>query len=632
MSIRGKLLGIITLFVLVSLAIGAVGGYSIYRTGNSFSDIIEKRMPVTEQINMLHVTVASLSQYEKEFFLYSEAKDIEQRDEYYGKTMQEFSNITMALNALKKSYSEKLQGIGEIESLLTKAESSFKSVAALLAEGEAFTDVQGSYMVYKTNIADLTDKIVELKDSALLETASLGSKISSFQKNILMVFPAAVAGLILLAGGLGFFFVSRISSALAELKEGMKAVSSGEMENIPESSSEELGDMAKVFSETIEKLKGYMKTEEENVRNQENVINFLEVVSTAAEGDFTKRAPVTTDVFGSIADAFNMMTEELSSLIREVRSTAEEFEKDSFRTLDLLKTMADGSETQMVQLRNATEAIDETAQATLEISEKTQEATGLSLRAVEASQKGEQFVAQSIEGMQLIRASVQIINKKMKMFSERIIEIGTISGMIADISSRTNLLSMNASIEAARAGEAGKGFVVIAEEIRSLADRSADATRDITAIIRSIQTEAGEITSSLEEETEIVEKQTGLAADTKSSFSEITKAVDESKEIISEILPLSQTQRKMTNDVVLSMEHVNRISLDLLRLVQDSESISENLSTSSKELISSVEKFKLLEISASEAGVSETEELEAMELQAAEFETDDSGTEKEVTA
>ncbi len=395
---------------------------------------------------------------------------------------------------------------------------------------------------------------------------------------------------------LSLFISNRIVSPLKQMMRGIKAISEGRVDVMVDvQTTDELGQIASVFNETLERLRGYIQTEEERKKTQENVIKFLEVVSNASEGDLTQRAPVTADVFGSIADAFNLMVEGLSSLLAEVRTTAQGVGEDSFHLLAMLKKMAEGAETQMVQLKNATEAVNETADATMKISEKTEEANAASDSASSAAAKGGQLVGQSIEGMQLIRVTVQNINKKMKMLSERIMEIGSISGLIGDIASRTNLLAMNASIEAARAGEAGKGFVVIAEEIRELADRSADATKEITNIIRAIQTEAGEITTSLEEETDIVEKQTSLATETGTAFDEIENAIRNTRQVVSEIYNLSQTQREMTNNTVLAMEAVNRISLDLLKLVQESEEISEKLSQSSRELLASVKQFRLQE-------------------------------------
>lgn len=599
MTLRKKLIGMITFFVFITLAIGAAGGYGLFRTGASLNDITSKNIPMTVQAGNLEATLYDTRVYEKEFFLFAELKVPKKRDGYQTKYLKKIVTMREALTEMKSGNfevnAETLTVIGDIESSLAKTEISFKTIADLLTQGKSFLKVQDAYVPYRTAVRELKANILKLKKSVLSETTLVTDETSAFHKQLFNVFLAAAAVLILLGLVLGLVFNRQVSGSLSVVMKGMKSIRTGEMAVLPVNSSDEIGEISRVFNETMDKLKEYIQTDEERLKSQENVMNFLEVVGTASEGDFTKRAPVTTDVFGSVADAFNMMMDELSSLIQDVRHIAEGIGENSLITLKSLKNMAEGSQTQVVSLTDATKSVHETSRATLIIAEKTQDATSLSIKAAEESLKGEQLITQSIQGMQLIRVAVQTINKKMKLFSEKVIEIGTISGLISDISTKTNLLAMNASIEAARAGDAGKGFVVIAEEIRHLADKSGEATTDITNIIRSIQNEAGEITSSLEDETEIVEKQSALASDIKASFSEIIGAVDKSKSIVLEILPLSETQKKITDNVVHSMENINQISHDLLRHVHSSEGISEKLSSSSSELLASVEKFKLLE-------------------------------------
>ncbi len=523
-----------------------------------------------------------------------------------------FFTVSQASKALDAMLTDDIKVLQKITQEVKKASKDVEYCFFRLEDGKVIADTFGGKIPpeLKSVGVEVTEKVEDIKlqdmviknfsyPVATYGTINIGfRKLSLFDAirediwKILIIYILSLGfGLIL-----SLFISNRIVSPLKEMMKGIQAISEGRVDvTVDVKTTDELGQIAGVLNETLERLRSYIQTEEERKKTQENVIKFLEVVSNASEGDLTQRAPVTADVFGSIADAFNLMVEGLSSLLAEVRNTAQGVGEDSFHLLEMLKKMAEGAETQMIQLKNATEALDETADATLKISEKTEEANATSDSASKAASKGGQLVSQSIEGMQLIRVTVQTINKKMKLLSERIMEIGSISGLISDIASRTNLLAMNASIEAARAGEAGKGFVVIAEEIRELADRSAEATKEITNIIRAIQTEAGEITTSLEEETDIVEKQTTLANETGTAFDEIENAIRNTRQVVSEIYNLSQTQREMTNNTVLAMEAVNRISLELLKLVQDSEEISEKLSQSSRELLSSIERFKLQE-------------------------------------
>jgi len=300
------------------------------------------------------------------------------------------------------------------------------------------------------------------------------------------------------------------------------------------------------------------------------------------------------------------MIDSLSDLMKGVRASANEVGQESKRLIGIFADMEQGAETQMTQVKRATAAVDETAATTHDISNKVTAAQDASTRMGQTAAQGRELVSQNTDGMQAIRVTVQSINKKMKTLSEHLLEIGTISNLISEVSSRTTILAMNASIEAARAGAQGKGFMVIADEIKGLADRATEATKQISTTIKTIQSEAGEVTASLEEETKIVEKQTRLANDTGEAFREIESAMNDSRNVVQEIYDLSQGQRKLTNNVVLSIEEVSKISMKALSLVKNSVAISEGLNNTSVNLLSALKPFKL-----PEGGVLEASEEEA---------------------
>jgi methyl-accepting chemotaxis protein len=394
---------------------------------------------------------------------------------------------------------------------------------------------------------------------------------------------------------IAFFVSSRILNPLKDIMKGMERIGKGEIAELRVRSRDEFGEIARIFNETQQRLKGLILTEEERQKMQENIVNFLNLLSSAAEGDLTQRAEVTPDVFGSLGDAFNLMVEGLTGLINDVKSSVEGVSKEASRILNILKEMEKGAETQMAEVKKAVESTDEAAHSAVTIGEKTAEANEIARTALEATSRGSKIVLEAIDGIQLIRVTAQAINKRMKYLSERLMEIGTISGLITEIANRTNLLAINASIEASRAGEQGKGFIVIAEEIRGLAERAAKSTKQIGDIIGAIQTESGEVTRHLEEATGYVEKETRIAQDTGKVFTEIDDIIKRISTIISEIHDSAEGQKALTSKVVLSMEEVQRISLQVLKLVHDFREVARTLSGTSQRLMGSVEKFKIPE-------------------------------------
>lgn len=454
----------------------------------------------------------------------------------------------------------------------------------------------------------MEEAVGQLKDA-------VNKKVKSAQENavalqsLLTKTLVATCVFVIIAGVAGaMILLNKFTAGFDKLLHGIRSVSRGDAEEFHVHSGDELDEIAMSFNETAGRLKAYIRTEEEQKKTQQNVIEFLDVVSQAADGDLTVSAPVTADVFGNIADAYNLMMSSLADLMLGVRRSANEVGSEARRLLDIFKTMEMGAESQMTQVKQTTEAVDETSATTQEIAQKAKVAQEASLKVDTVTSQGHGLVVQNIEGMQMIRIAVQTINKKMKSLSERLLEIGTISQLISEVASRTTILAMNASIEAARAGAQGRGFLVIADEIKNLADKSSEATKQINGVIKAIQAEASEVTSALDEETKTVEAQTRLAHDTGEAFTDIEKAVGDSKSVVSEIFGMAQRQRELTNTMVLSMEEVQRVSLQALALVKNSATISHGLNKMSESLLGSVSRFRLPELTDSSFEKGEHEE------------------------
>lgn len=392
------------------------------------------------------------------------------------------------------------------------------------------------------------------------------------------------------------WFKSRIIRPLGIIDATLKDIREGNYEaRIDLRTQDEFGDIANTFNTTMGRLTELIQTDEERKQMQENIMKFLDILSSASEGDLRQRAVVTPDIFGSVGDAFNLMIEGLSDLIEKVKGSVEEVNSESSRMIKVLTELESGASSQMLQVKKATESVNESAMSASEITDKTKTAIEIAENANIAIINGSKAVESSIEGVQLIRLTIQAINKRMKYLSERLMEIVTISHLINEIANRTNILAINASIEATRAGEQGKGFVVISDEIRNLAEKAAKSTKQITEIINAVQTESALVTKHLEEETKYVEIGTKMATDTEAAFREIEKTIKDTGVIISEISSSAEGQKKLTSDVFLSMQEVQTVSLQVLKLVQDFNDISKSLTETSNVMMSSVERFKLPE-------------------------------------
>lgn len=357
-------------------------------------------------------------------------------------------------------------------------------------------------------------------------------------------------------------------------------------------SSDELGHLAETFNETIVRLRTMVQTEAERDKLQAQVMDLLDIVSTAADGDLTVQAEVTSDALGSVADAFNLMVNGLNNLIEQVRESGMEVKTATDTMLGAIGEMSRGAEEQVVQINKASSVVDSMAMSMQQVASNTEEAANAARHATEAANKGEKAVAETIAGMHRIRSTVQGTSKKIKSLGERSMEIGKIIEVINDIAAQTNLLALNAAIEAARAGEQGRGFAVVADEIRKLAERSSKATKEIAGLIKGIQVETNEAVTAMENGTRDVEDGTVLADSAGAALKAIEGIVSKAASLIQGISVAAKQQVEGAVGVVRSMETTSKISQKTFESSRETMKIISQLTSMTDRLSEAIGRFK----------------------------------------
>ncbi|MDK2797544.1 MAG: twitching motility protein PilJ [Tepidiphilus sp.] len=321
------------------------------------------------------------------------------------------------------------------------------------------------------------------------------------------------------------------------------------------------------------------RLEEENARTQQAIMQLLNEISDLADGDLTIRATVTEDITGAIADSVNYAIEELASLVRRINDTAERITDSTEEARRISGELLEAAQTQTEKIEEADGIVQDMAHALHETAASAEGAAASAGRSLEASAKGAQAVNETIEGMNRIRDQIQETAKRIKRLGESSQEIGEIVKLISDITDQTNVLALNAAIQAAAAGEAGRGFTVVAEEVQRLAERSAEATKQIAAIVKTIQADTQDAVGSMEAATREVVAGTALSDSAGAALEEISQVAKETATRITQIAHDIQAQAERGAQVSALMREILAITQQTRegteRTVQSVESLAE---------------------------------------------------------
>jgi len=302
-------------------------------------------------------------------------------------------------------------------------------------------------------------------------------------------------------------------------------------------------------------------TTEQNSRNQRAILRLLDEITDLADGDLTAHATVTEDITGAIADSVNYAIDYLRDLVATINRTAVQVTQAATETQSTATRLAEASTLQAREIAAASGSVSDMAEAMNRISDSASQSASVALQSVEIASKGADAVRTNVRGMDNIREQIQETSKRIKRLGESSQEIGDIIGLINEIADRTNILALNAAIQASTAGEAGRGFAVVADEVQRLAERASDATKQVEALVKTIQADTSEAVTSMEQSTAGVVSGAGLAENAGESLAEIESVSQRLAELIQSMSSDARAQASVANNISNNMSVIRDITV-----------------------------------------------------------------------
>ena len=312
------------------------------------------------------------------------------------------------------------------------------------------------------------------------------------------------------------------------------------------------------------------------------------------EGDLTIRVPVdTNDEVGELGTSFNAFVEKLQSIIGEISDASSQMASASKEMTEIVEQTSTGIGKQKQETSMVATAITEMTTTVLEVANNAERASSAAGKANNEAKEGRQIVHGTVEAITDLATSIENSASVMEELKKNSADIGTVLDVIKSIAEQTNLLALNAAIEAARAGEQGRGFAVVADEVRTLAQRTQQSTTEIESLIDNLQNGAEQAVKVMTKSREQTDLSVEKAQHAGQSLSSITQSVETILQMNTQIATASEEQSAVSEEIQRNVANIQSIAEETSAGAEQTNNASAELARLGGQLSTLVGQFKI---------------------------------------
>ncbi|HYF03358.1 MAG TPA: methyl-accepting chemotaxis protein [Patescibacteria group bacterium] len=605
-------------FSIILFMIAGIGIYSVlkFREVNEILHSVNTNlMPTIEVINKLNVDlgifrvrelrhVTSTTKEEKANFEQELVRLSERIDEELAVYQP------MLLEEEKPHYNKLVIDLQEFRSEHKK----ILNLSNQLKNAEALEILKGrSHHLFNKEMMPTLETLVRLNFKLTTEAALNGEKINLRASNINIIFALVcfVVGIFL------SMYVSRmISKPVIALDEAANKVAGGDMNvKVDIDAKDELGNLGTAFNEMILKI----RTANEEAASQQaylnrSVQNMLGEMEKFSNGDLTVHVQAERDdEIGLLFNGFNRSIENLRGMILQLAEAVSTSAAAATQISSSTEELSAGAQEQSAQTHEVAAAVEEMTSTILDNAKSASHAADIASTNQKTAVNGGEIVQQTIQMIRQVSEVVQDSAIKIEKLGVSSSEIGEIVSVIDDIADQTNLLALNAAIEAARAGEQGRGFAVVADEVRKLAERTTNATKQIATMIKGIQNDTKEAVTGMNKGSQEVSHGIKLADKADEVLKEIVHSSKEVFDNVSQIAAASEEQSATSEQISRSVTSISSVTSQSAAGIEQIARSADELNRLTENIFTLISQFKV-DSTADFTGMPETRVIAASSL------------------